>query len=103
MAIVCEGPVTFGSGHKLDGQENHVPYSPRAISLTDPAGTTDFFPLDESGNSVPNKPPDKQWRYVYSGNSTYLDNFAAGTVFVVIRRTDVKGGGSRSLLCSRLR
>ncbi|MCL4851670.1 MAG: hypothetical protein KJZ78_09845, partial [Bryobacteraceae bacterium] len=45
----------------------------------------------ESGNSIPSKPADKQWRYVYSGNSTYLDNFAAGTAFVVIRRADAKG------------
>lgn len=91
MGIVCEGPVTFGAGHKLDGQENHVPYSPRAVAGNDPAGPTDFLSLDESGNSIPSKPPDKQWRYVYSGNSTYLDNFAAGTAFVVIRRSDAKG------------
>ena len=31
------------------------------------------------------------WRKVYSGNSTYKDNFAAGTAFIVIRRSDAKG------------
>ena len=23
MGVVCEGPVTFGTGHKLDGQFHH--------------------------------------------------------------------------------
>src|SRR5581483_3531532 len=31
------------------------------------------------------------WRKVFSGNSTYKDNFAAGTAFLVIRRSDAKG------------
>jgi len=91
LGIVCEGPVGFGTGHKLDGQENHVPYSPRTVAGNDPAGANDWFSLDESGNSILSKPPDKQWRYVNFGNSTYLDNFAAGTAFVVIRRADAKG------------
>ena len=86
LGIVCEGPVTFGTGHKLDGQENHVPYSPRTIAGTDPAGPTDFFSLDQSGNQTGG-----DWRKVFFGNSTYRDNFAAGTAFVVIRRADAKG------------
>ena len=94
LGIVCEGPVTFGPGHKIDGQHHHG--YPGALGLrevpgSDPAGATDFFSLDESGNTVGTKPPDKQWRYVYSGNSTYLDNFAAGTAFLAIRRSDAKG------------
>ena len=31
------------------------------------------------------------FRKVYSGNSTFLDNFAAGTAFVVTRRSDAQG------------
>jgi hypothetical protein len=48
----------------------------------DPAGATDFFSLDQSGDD---------WRKAYSGGSTYKDNFAAGTAFMVIRRSDAKG------------
>ena len=31
------------------------------------------------------------WPKVFSGNSTYKDNFAAGTAFLVLRRGDAKG------------
>ena len=52
----------------------------------DPAGATDFFSLDQSGNTTGG-----DWRKVFSGASTYKDNFAAGTAFIVIRRSDAKG------------
>jgi len=52
----------------------------------DPAAPTDFFSLDQSGNTTGG-----DWRKVYSGNFTYKDNFAAGTAFIVIRRSDAKG------------
>jgi hypothetical protein len=45
-----------------------------------------FFSLDQSGNQTGG-----DWRKVYSGNSTFKDNFAAGTSFVVIRRSDATG------------
>ena len=46
----------------------------------------DWFSLDQSGNTTGG-----DWRKVYSGNSTFKDNFAAGTAFIVIRRSDAKG------------
>jgi hypothetical protein len=77
-------------GHTLDGQAHHgYPnngYGLRLVLGSDPAGDTDFFSLDQSGNQTGG-----DWRKVYSGNSTYKDNFAAGTAFVVIRRSDSKG------------
>lgn len=77
-------------GHTLDGQAHHgYPnngYGLRLVLGADPAGDTDFFSLDQSGNQTGG-----DWRKVYSGNSTYKDNFAAGTAFVVIRRSDSKG------------
>ena len=89
LGVVCEGPVVFGAGHKLDGQYHHgYPggLGLRTIPGNDPAGSTDFFSLDESGNQTGG-----DWRKVYSGNSTYKDNFAAGTAALVIRRSDPKG------------
>ena len=53
---------------------------------TDPAGATDFFSLDQTGNSTGG-----DWRKAQSGASVYKDNFAAGTAFIVIRRSDAKG------------
>ena len=50
------------------------------------ASASDFFSLDQSGNLTGG-----DFRKVYSGNSTLLDNFAAGTAFIVIRRSDSKG------------
>ncbi|MEI9974846.1 MAG: hypothetical protein WDO73_24020 [Ignavibacteriota bacterium] len=41
---------------------------------------------DQSGNTTGG-----DWRKVFSGNSTYKDNYAAGTAFLVIRRSDTKG------------
>ncbi|MCZ2152965.1 MAG: hypothetical protein LC114_03520, partial [Bryobacterales bacterium] len=77
-------------GHTLDGQAHHGfpknDYGLRLVPGNDPAGNTDFFSLDQSGNTTGG-----DWRKVYSGNSTYKDNFAAGTAFVVIRRSDAKG------------
>ncbi|MBL8227259.1 MAG: hypothetical protein JNL98_02225 [Bryobacterales bacterium] len=77
-------------GSTLDGQAHHG-YPTNNFGLrqclgTDPAGATDFFSLDQSGNTTGG-----DWRKVYSGNSTYKDNFAAGTAFIVIRRSDAKG------------
>ncbi len=90
LGIVGEGPLgAFGSGHKLDGQFHHgYPGSLglRQVLGTDPAGAQDWFSLDESGDQTGG-----DWRKVFSGNSTYKDNFAAGTAFLVIRRSDAKG------------
>jgi hypothetical protein len=85
-------------GHTLDGQFNHGAKfdsngNPignndglRTCLGDDPAGATDFFSLDQSGNTTGG-----DYRMVYSGASTFKDNFAAGTAFVVIRRSDAKG------------
>jgi hypothetical protein len=77
-------------GHTLDGQAHHGypknDYGLRLVLGNDPAGDTDFFSLDQSGNQSGG-----DFRKVYSGNSTFKDNFAAGTSFVVIRRSDSKG------------
>ncbi len=77
-------------GHTLDGQAHHgYPannYGLRLVLGSDPAGDTDFFSLDQSGNQTGG-----DWRKVYSGNSTFKDNFAAGTAFIAIRRSDSKG------------
>ncbi len=79
-------------GHTLDGQPHHgwgtphPDYGLRTCAGNDPAGDTDFFSLDQSGDTTGG-----DWRKVYSGNSTYKDNFAAGTSFLVIRRSDAKG------------
>ncbi|MCX6630468.1 MAG: hypothetical protein NTW28_22870, partial [Candidatus Solibacter sp.] len=87
-------------GHTLDGQAHHG-YPNNNLGLrqclgTDPAGTTDFFSLDESGNQTGG-----DWRKVYSGSSTYKDTFSAGTAFIAIRRSGMSGWvwtspGSRS-------
>jgi len=78
-------------GSTLDGQAQHgwpnqPTYGIRQCLGTDPAGATDFFSLDQSGNTTGG-----DWRKVYSGASTFKDNFAAGTAFIVIRRSDAKG------------
>jgi len=90
LGIVGEGPLgAFGSGHKLDAQFHHgYPGSLglRQVLGRDPAGAQDWFSLDESGDQTGG-----DWRKVFSGNSTYKDNFAAGTPFLVIRRSDSKG------------
>ncbi len=90
LGIVGEGHLgAFGSGHKLDGQFHHgYPGSLglRQVLGTDPAGAQEWFSLDESGDQTGG-----DWRKVFSGNSTYKDNFAAGTAFLVIRRSDAKG------------
>ncbi len=89
LGVVCEGPVTFGTGHKLDGQFHHGypgAFGLRAVPGDDPAGAQDWFSLDQSGNQTGG-----DWRKVFSGNSTYKDNFAAGTAFLVLRRGDAKG------------
>ncbi|MBI4889412.1 MAG: hypothetical protein HY821_02230, partial [Acidobacteria bacterium] len=90
LGIVGEGPlVAFGSGHKLDGQYHHGypgSFGLRQVLGSDPAGAQDWFSLDQSGNQTGG-----DWRKVFAGNSTYKDNFAAGTAFLVIRRSDAKG------------
>lgn len=90
LGIVGEGPlVAFGTGHKLDGQYHHGypgSFGLRQVLGSDPAGAQDWFSLDQSGNQTGG-----DWRKVFSGNSTYKDNFAAGTAFLVIRRSDAKG------------
>ncbi|MBI4907304.1 MAG: hypothetical protein HY820_27010 [Acidobacteria bacterium] len=90
LGIVGEGPlVAFGTGHKLDGQYHHGypgSFGLRQVPGSDPAGAQDWFSLDQSGNQTGG-----DWRKVFAGNSTYKDNFAAGTAFLVIRRSDAKG------------
>jgi hypothetical protein len=115
LGIVGEGPlVAFttprmedkdGDGKKetfigstLDGQYNHGAKfdsngNPTGTNLglrtclgNDPVGASDYFSLDQSGDQRGG-----DWRKVYDGYSTYKDNFAAGTAFIVIRRTDAKG------------
>jgi hypothetical protein len=115
MGVVGEGPLggfslqhmedLDGDGKKetfvgstLDGQYNHGAKfdsngNPtgdsdglRMCLGNDPAGPTDYFSLDQSGDQRAG-----DWRRVYDGYSTYKDNFAAGTAFIVIRRTDAKG------------
>jgi hypothetical protein len=90
LGIVGEGPlVAFGTGHKLDGQYHHGypgSFGLRQVLGSDPAGAQDWFSLDQSGNQTGG-----DWRKVFAGNSTYKDNFAAGTAFLVIRRSDAKG------------
>jgi len=90
LGIVGEGPLgAFGTGHKLDGQFHHGypgSFGLRTALGTDPAGPTDFFSLGQSGDQTAG-----DWRKVFSGVSTYLDNFAAGTAFVELRRSDPKG------------
>jgi hypothetical protein len=77
-------------GHTLDGQAHHGwptnNFGLRECLGSDPAGAGDWFSLDQSGNIT-----NGDWRKVFSGNSTYKDNFAAGTAFLVIRRSDAKG------------
>jgi hypothetical protein len=90
LGIVGEGPLgLYGLGHTLDEQLHHGHpgrFGLREVLGTDPAGATDFLSLDQSGNQT-----NGDWRKVFSGNSTYLDNFSAGVAFVVIRRSDEKG------------
>lgn len=88
LAAICEGPVTFDSGHTLDGQPNHGPgaLGLRTCPGNDPAGATDLFSLGQVGNQVGG-----DWRKVFVGGNTYLDTFAAGLAFIEIRRSDAKG------------
>lgn len=94
LGIVGEGPLTFATPgplkfHTLDGQPHHGhpgSFGLRTIPGNDPADATDFLSLDQSGNQTGG-----DWRLVYSGNSTFKDNFSAGVAALVIRRTDEKG------------
>ena len=90
-------PVAMGStgavfvGSTLDGQAQHgwpnqPTYGIRQVLGADPAADGDWFSLDQSGNTTGG-----DWRKVFSGNSTFKDNYAAGTAFLVIRRSDTKG------------
>jgi hypothetical protein len=89
VGVNAAGAVFVGS--TLDGQAQHGWPNQPALGIrlclgTDPAGATDFFSLDQSGNTTGG-----DWRKVFSGASTFKDNFAAGTAFIVIRRSDAKG------------
>ena len=90
LLIVGKGPLgAFGSGHTLDGRNHHgFPGSLglREVLGTDPAGSTDFFSLGQSGNQV-----GSDFRKIYSGASTYTKTFAAGLAFLELRRSDEKG------------
>ena len=83
------GAILIGS--TLDGQlnqgwPNQPMYGLRQVLGNDPAADGDWFSCDQSGNATGG-----DWRKVYAGASTYLDNYAAGTAFIVIRRSDAKG------------
>lgn len=94
LGVAGRGPVTFAtpaglSHHTLDGQPHHGhpgSLGLRVIPGNDPAGATDFFSLDQSGNQVGSDP-----NKIYSGSSTYKNQFAAGVAALVIRRSDEKG------------
>ena len=107
LGIVGEGPLIYYTpahyedldgdgtaetfvGSTLDGQAHHGypanSYGLRQCLGADPAGSDEWFSLDQSGDQTGG-----DWRKVCSGNSTYKDNFAAGTAFMVIRRSDAKG------------
>lgn len=89
LAIVCQGPVIFGTGHTLDGQYHHGYPGPdglRILQGSDPAGPQDWMSLDQSGDQRGG-----DFRKVFSGGSTYLYNYSAGVAALVIRRADEKG------------
>jgi len=92
LGIVGEGPLGAFSydwtKHTLDDQICHdrPPMGLRTILGTDPAGAGDFASLGESGNQTKG-----DWRKVYSGASTWLDDFAAGTALIDIRVKDQVG------------
>lgn len=89
LGIVGEGPLTFGTGHKLDGQYNHLSddndYG-REMVGSDPAGANDYFSLGHVGVSAGG-----DWRKAAYGGSVYKDNFSAGVAALDIRRNDEKG------------
>lgn len=57
----------------------------RRVAGTDPAGSGDYFSLGRVGTTT------TSWREVVSGGSVYLQNYAAGTAFTELRRTDASG------------
>jgi len=85
LGVVGEGPLTFGTGHTLDGM-TAATGGERSIAGNDPAGTSDYFSLDITGDATYGN-----YRKVYTGGKTYDDNFAAGTAALVVRRADDKG------------
>lgn len=92
LGVVSAGPIgAFSSRfaeHRLDQQSAHGPgrLGLREILGADPAGSTDFMSLGQSGNQTGG-----DFRKVYSGNSTYRVNYAAGVAALELRRTDAKG------------
>jgi hypothetical protein len=93
----ADGKAETFLGSTLDGQPHHGfkqtddngSYTDSNLGLrlvlgTDPAGPGDFFSLDRLAGT-PNAGE------VLSGSSIFLDNYAAGVAFVVIRRTDQRG------------
>jgi hypothetical protein len=85
-------------GSTLDGQPHHgfkqtdssgnstdSGFGLRQVLGTDPAGSTDYFSLGRVGSTP------TSFREVVSGGSVYEQNYAAGTAFLEIRRTDQKG------------
>ncbi|MBN2118516.1 MAG: hypothetical protein JW730_18225 [Anaerolineales bacterium] len=92
LGIIGEGPLGIGvaTGHTLDGQHHHGYPSAAGLRYAqgfDPALAGDFFSLGEAGDQTGG-----DWRKVfYGGVATWLDNFAAGTAFLELRRQDEKG------------
>ena len=75
---------------------NQPTFGIRQVLGADPAADGDWFSLDQSGKTTGG-----DWRKVFSGNSTYKDNYAAGTAFMVIRRSDTKACNSPSPATTR--
>lgn len=99
-------PVAMGSGavfvgSTLDGQAQHgwpnqPTYGIRQVLGADLRPTATGSLLDQAGNTTGG-----DWRKVFSGNSTFKDNYAAGTAFIVIRRSDTQGPATHQARRSR--
>lgn len=72
LGLVAEGPLSFGSGHKLDGQLHHGYPGTAGYRYSqgfDPALEADSFSLGPQ----------------------YKDNFSAGVAFIELKRSDTPG------------
>jgi len=88
LGIVGEGPLTFGDGHKLDGEYHHGHPGVaglREVEGSDPAGAGEYFSLGQVGDA------DGDWRKAEVGDYVFRDNYAAGIAFLEMRRTDETG------------
>ena len=85
------------AGDVFVGQHARRPGAPRLAQRADlglrtvPGRRSGRRAATSSRSTNPATPTGGDFRKVYSGNSTYKDNFAAGTAFIVIRRSDAEG------------